>query len=424
MQPKNAFQRKAVAAQKRLKPLTEHHINWGLENCFEYIGTQTKHKAGCLECGHVWNQENTLLNIILGCECPKCGKELKMRATAKKEHKEVNYCAVLTTIGGFQVVRMMYLTKYCKLGRIAHLKCTEVMQHWIDEKGRFAVFAKNVNGLSGYYDSWVLSSNLELKAADSYAAELRNTIVPSKIYPKRKVLNLIKRNGFKGHFYNIAPGHLFKMLLTDSKAETLIKSNQASLLKYYYDRRDSVGRYWSSIKICIRNKYIIKDAPTWTDYLHMLSRSNKDLLNSHYICPIDLKRSHDRLVEKYQRTKIEQTKKSLQVLQFEYEKQKGKFFGIQFSNNEITIKVLETVEEFKQESELLKHCLFGGAYYNRANSLILSARIKDKPVETIELSLSSLKILQSRGAGNKATKYHEEIINLVNSNLGRLAERL
>lgn len=424
MQPKNAFQRKVVELQRKLKPITEQHITWAFENCFDKVGTQTKNRASCFECGHSWDQKSNLLVTHGGCKCPSCDKELKMEVTTKKKRHNADYFAILTTVGEFQVVRMIYLTKSCKIGTPALLTQTEVMQHWIDAEGKTAVFAKHVNGFSNCYDAWALWSNLELRGTLSTSSELRNSITPFKIFPKRRILDTIKRNGFKGHFHDISPVNLFKMILTDSKAETLIKSNQASVLKYYYDHRsyrDPIDKYWNSIKICIRNKYIIKDAGTWVDYLNMLSYFNKDLLSSHYVCPIDLKDSHDRLVKKHRevstRRKLEQTRKDIKAWQVEYEKQKGKFFGISFSAGEITVKVLETVEEFQKESELMKHCLFGSGYYKKSDSLVLSARIGGRPVETIELSLSTLKIIQARGRGNKATEHHENIINLVNSNL-------
>ncbi|MDQ6477820.1 PcfJ domain-containing protein [Dyadobacter sp. LHD-138] len=428
MQPKTKFQKKVVEVQKKLKPITEQQIRWGYDNCFENSGTITKHKAGCLECGHSWSQKANLLVTIGGCECPSCGKELKIELTAKRKHQKASYWAILTTIGEFQVVRVIYLTKYCKIGTVAHLSCTEVMQHWITAGGKSAVFSKSVNPMSLYYDNWILLSELELKGTMSQASNLRSSIIPNKIHPKRKVLPEIRRNGFKGNFHGISPANFFKVILQDSQFETLLKANQISMLSYYYSRysyNDPITKYWKSIKICIRNNYIIKDAGTWVDYLNMLSFFNKDLLSSHYICPIDLKDSHDRLVKKHRevskRRKLEQARRDLQDWQAEYEKQKGKSFGISFSEGEITVKVLETVEEFQKESELLRHCLFGSGYYKKEGSLCLSARIEDQPIETIEISLSTLTIVQARGRGNQATEHHEKIVNLVKNNLNKIS---
>jgi hypothetical protein len=59
----------------------------------------------------------------------------------------------------------------------------------------------------------------------------------------------------------------------------------------------------------------------------------------------------------------------------------------------------------------------------KPDSLILSARIEDKPIETIELSLSKWQVLQSRGTCNKNTEYHERIIELVEKNISLIRKR-
>lgn len=442
MQPKNAFQRKVVELKKKLKPVTEQQINWAFEHCFDKVGTQTKNNAACFECGHSWKQPSTLLVTLGDCECPSCGKELKLNVTAKKKRHDTEYFAILTTVSEFQVVRMIYLTKSCRIGMPPQITSSEVMQHWIDGEGKTAVFAKHVNGFSNCYDAWALWSDLELRGTVSYSSALRNSIRPFRIYPKRKILDTIKRNGFKGHFYDISPINLFKMILTDSKAETLIKSNQTSLLKYYYDHRsysDPIDKYWRSVKICIRNNYIVKDASIWVDYLDLLLFFHKDLLSSHYVCPVDLKGSHDKLMVKkrqideaarlerdaqnrfLQAERAEKARLLLEKAHTKYPEEKGRFFGLSFTDGKLTVKVLESVEEFRQEGAVLEHCVFTNGYYNKSDSLVLSARIDDKPIETIEISLSSLKILQARGWDNKPTEFHNDIIKLVNSNLNKIS---
>lgn len=56
-------------------------------------------------------------------------------------------------------------------------------------------------------------------------------------------------------------------------------------------------------------------------------------------------------------------------------------------------------------------------YYKRPESLILSARIGEKRIETIEISLKTYSIVQSRGACNKNTPYHDRIVSLMNRNM-------
>ena len=68
------------------------------------------------------------------------------------------------------------------------------------------------------------------------------------------------------------------------------------------------------------------------------------------------------------------------------------------------------------------HCV--GGYYSKADSLILSACIDGKRIETIEVSISQLKVIQSRGVCNNNTKHHDRIIQLVEQNISLIENRL
>ena len=59
---------------------------------------------------------------------------------------------------------------------------------------------------------------------------------------------------------------------------------------------------------------------------------------------------------------------------------------------------------------------FDNAYYLKEDSLILSATIEGRRIETIEVSLDTLKVVQSRGVCNKNTEYHKQIVSLINAN--------
>ena len=100
------------------------------------------------------------------------------------------------------------------------------------------------------------------------------------------------------------------------------------------------------------------------------------------------------------------------------------FKSLEFKKGDILIKPLLSTEEFKEEGDELKHCLYTNEYYLKDDSLVLSARVNGIRTETIEVQLSSLKIIQSRGLGNKETKYHRQIVTLVKKNLDQISELL
>uniref|UniRef100_UPI00262471AA PcfJ domain-containing protein n=1 Tax=uncultured Porphyromonas sp. TaxID=159274 RepID=UPI00262471AA len=103
---------------------------------------------------------------------------------------------------------------------------------------------------------------------------------------------------------------------------------------------------------------------------------------------------------------------------------KSKFFGIRFTDGTIQVHVLESVQEYIDEGAELHHCLFSNEYYLKENSLILSATIEGKRIETIEVSLDTLQVIQSRGVSNQNSPYHDQIVSLVNANHQLIRQRM
>lgn len=429
MKPRTKEQLKVVALSERLDPISEKQNNWAYEKCLGRYAVRSRNTLYCLECGHSWKDCSPLVTTLTGCTCPECKATLELRQQYTPAFTDSAYFAILDTIGGMQVVRMVYVAKKMSKKRQPYCYSSEVMQHWIAPSGDVLTLSQSVTNMSMYYDRWTLDGKLEPRM-ETPRSVLRHNIQPYKIYPERKVLPIIKRNGFKGHFYGIAPQRLFAMILRDNHAETLLKTNQISLLEYYskyMHSREINTTYWPVIKICIRNGYNVPDATTWIDYIRLLSHFGKDLRNSKYVCPPNLKEAHDKLVRKKQdqerKKHREEILQRMELDQVEYEKTKGMFMDLRFEDCEIIVKPLETIEEFMLEGDKLKHCVFSSEYYKKPDSLVLSARIENKPIETIEVSLSRMEVIQARGVGNKATMHHDRILQIINSNMQQIANR-
>lgn len=103
---------------------------------------------------------------------------------------------------------------------------------------------------------------------------------------------------------------------------------------------------------------------------------------------------------------------------------KGKFFGLSFTDGLIVVSVLESVDDYYKEGNALHHCVGQYEYYLKPNSLVFSARIDNKRIETVELSLDTFKVLQSRGLCNQNTEYHDRIIQLVQKNAQKIRKRM
>ena len=410
---------------KRLPKITEVQRRYAFHHSFEHIGRRSaKGIITCGECGHQWQGNGALADTLCDCTCPHCGMELKVHTTRKRVFKENEYFSIITACKGYQVIRFFFAKAYYKIGQAAEYSIYEVAQRWIAPNGKFETIAK-LRGISFiYYDLWQEYSPMEIRRNHHVY-----DITPACTYPRVRIIPELKRNGFKGEFHNLQPFELFCELLKNNQAETLIKTGQYSLLSYFirYSSK-SVATYWNAIRIATRSKYIVEDAGIWCDYIDLLRYFNKDTNNPKCICPADLKAEHDRLVrkktERLERERIEQQKHKALENERKFQELKAKFFGISFTDGTIQVRVLESVAEFLEEGTAMHHCVFTNTYYLKPDSLILSACIDGKRIETIEVSLKTLKVLQSRGVCNKNTEYHDRIIELVNKNKRLIRKRM
>lgn len=425
MKPKSKLEHTIVAISNKLPVITQSQNERAFKKCFNLSAVLSRNTVFCLECGHSWKPLNTMPNSAI--KCPDCLKKLQITDRYSNGLKEIDYYQVITAKADFQIVRMVCISKTMKKGQIPSYFAHEVMRIFILPDGNMRYLSKNVMGLSMYIDQWVVSSSIELKP--NYDTP-RLRLTPGFVEPGAKVLPIIMRNGFKGKFHGIAPQILFRELLIDNVAETLIKSNQTELLNYHLrnSRIKPDGKIWGALKICIRNNYIVKDAQLWVDYLELLEYYWKDLRNPKYVCPVDLQKAHDKLMSKKQKEILKQTfeknKKQIGKNQRHYFKAKQRFFGLVFFEKNISINVIETVKEFLEEGCFHNHCVFTNEYYKKHNSLIFSAKVDGIPTETIQLSLENFEVLQSRGKGNKASPHNKQILSLINRNLHHVRSRM
>lgn len=420
MKPKNKYQKRVFELSKKLSPITKAQVKWGYGNCIDHIGRRTKKGViSCLECGHTWTDKTTETH----CICPNCNTKLVINDTTKRVFDDYQYFCIVTASEEFQVLRFFYIDYRAKAGEKARYFHSEVIQLWIAPDGKHTTIAK-LRPIFCFNDTWNFSSNLEIRPNKNFYNAL-----PTATYPRMKLIPEIKRSGFTGDFHKLTPFDLFHYIVTENKAETLLKAKQTTLLQFFaYHTSRNIADYWASIRICIRNGYNIDDVTMWCDYIDLLRFLGKDLYNTHYVCPKDLKVEHDKCVQK-KREHIERERKEeakQQALKDEalFQELKSKFFGIQFTDGVIQVRVLESVTEIMQEGDALHHCVFTNDYHLKPDSLILSACIDGKRVETVEISLSKLQVVQSRGVCNKNTEHHDRIIKLVNKHIPLIKKRI
>lgn len=425
MKPTNNIQREIVSLSKKLKPITERQIQYAYTHCFEPFAKRTaKGIYTCSDCAYSW--KDTLSYIPVHVTCPHCGKKLKVYTDRKRVYSLNVYYTVITAVNGYQVLRHFVAFADFRVGKPAQYSIKEVVQRWLTPKGKtYTMALKRYAFPFCYYDKWVFSSEMELRSrSDHIAYDIDTTFV----YPKIKVSDTIRRNGFQGETYDLPYFSIFKAILSDNRKETLLKCGQISLFKHFAVRNEVPDHIWKAIRIAIRHKYVVPDAGLWCDYIDLLFQFDKDILNPHYACPFNLHQEHDRLSRKRHEETIREQIKEKKNKAFQYEKlyqeAKAKFFGLVISEGNIQIRVLESVQEFAEEGEFMKHCVFSNEYYKNDNSLILSAMVDGVKMETIEVSLEKMKVVQCRGKYNVDSKYHDDILKVLNKNIPLIAKRM
>ena len=440
MTPKTKLQKEVARLSATLRPISDAQFEWAYKHCIEHIAYRTKNGTmTCSDCGHVWHSKSTLADNLCGCRCPICGAELKVQETRKRTMNQTRYFSVITTCKGFQIIRVSQVRYVSRKGQPMQIYCHEVVQRWISSKGKVTDMAL-LRGFPFYYcDLWALDSDMEVRPHNSLYDEV---VAWSDVYPRMSILPQLKRNGFKGNFHGVSPVHLFKALLSDPRIETLMKAGEIEEMKYFLSNPVTADNLWASYLIAKRHHYKINNIGMWCDYLNMLKNLGKDIRNPKNICPNDFIEAHDRVnrlidakrekarAERERQYEIERREREQQRLLKEKENEdkfialKSKFFGLVIADNELTIKVLESIDEYYEEGRKQDICVFGAGYYRKENTLILSARIGGEIIETVEVDLRTLKVVQCHGKYNKDTEYHDRIINLVNSNAKLIRKRM
>ena len=421
MKPRNALERRVEKLASSLKGPTDAQLKWAITHVVKHYAIyRTKsRKATCVDCGHTWKDGKP-------SKCPKCGAFLTYKDDSRqRKFYEQPYYIIVQKVREFSVIRCFYIQDTIYRGEHKRTTIfTEIYQHWIDETGKDTIRALTAAMFPYYrYCPFSLNSDLSIKR-DCGRYGYRNAYyhcVPDGYYPRMSYSPLLKRNGFKGQFFDFYPEDVFTHLLSDNNFETLWKLGRLELADRYLGR-DAIRivEHWKPL---LRTPPMTSDELTiLLDYMDLLEHFGKDPNRYNYQDMDTVQREHDRLLKKHEaileRQRLEEIKKrekeKLAILE-----SKSKYFGITFGNDRMVVIVLASLEDYKNEGKLQHHCVYSNAYYGKKDSLVLSARMRDhpdKPVETVEISLKDGKILQCFGACNTHTEHHQEIIDLVNGN--------
>lgn len=320
----------------------------------------------------------------------------------------------------FQVIRYYYKTTRSFF---------EFCQVWMNQDTKIVLAKNRFMGV----DAWIRDSAMTIKDWFKYGQEYTYLGGIERIGWSgciiHSLLPELRQRGLRTSTHGLNPVKLTSALLHSNRIETLFKLRQYRLVNYFIQPCNILTEtLWQSIRVALRHGYSWDDSEEvkmWCLMIQDLSRLGLDTHNPHYIIPANLLEAHT-----HWRLKVEELESYERYLQNledarEYEQtffeNRKQFLDMTFAKGKVSILVIPTATAIVEEGRAMHHCV--GEYYSETESLILSAMVDGKRMETIEVSLVDYKLVQSRGLQNKYTSYHNQIVSLVKSNLKEIKRR-
>lgn len=462
MKPRSKLQQQIVSMADQLRSLTEAEKEYAKamfpKEALYYSRRGNHCEFYCMCCGHIspelgkWPYDDFNKDTWT---CPECGAECKVlpqysggfsrnmnpRTGARSvSPTSSRYVVLLDRHMGYQVFRTFEVYRWngrrskeegCPTEFFFH----EIYQSWISMEGKEIIASRSYHRSFNYHNwdyrsPWCIGShNGHCSGYYQMSDVYDNAGVP--FFPKQSIAPILRRNGLNARVIRSLAPHidistLAIKLLTDNIYEELVKTGQFGIVRFFLGwstRGRKLQDFLRQVRICTRHGYKISDAGLWFDYIDDLQYLGIDTNSPHYLCPKNLVKAHEQTQRR--RERLENKRQAIKDIEIAkkaeaaYKKQKKRFFGIVFGDKTVTIRVLTSVDEIRLEGAAMHHCVFRNRYYEDKDSVILSARDKKgNRLETVEIGLNPLKVLQSRGLQNLPTPEHNHIVSLCEQHLG------
>lgn len=346
-----------------------------------------------------------------------------------KETKRCNskvYYAVLEQKKEFSVVRYFSFVKHKMKDNV----CEEFMQVWVSAHGN-VVRAKQRFSMGHYFDTFIKDSSMEIRTnKKNYGYNRLTDISFTKLFIRSRKAQLTICNYAENQYMMIGKHYVW---LTDDMEvdkfpflETIIKQKPRIAELLLLNRMQNEQEV---IKLAWKHGYLTEDLDynLWSDTVSMARQLHYDLHNPLYVCPRNLETAHNLYAQRLNRQALldQRRREAMRAMSDKQAKERfgkfiKKFLDFCITDGRVTIQPLKSIEEFKEEGEMMHHCVFACGYYKKPDTLILSAQVNGEHTETIEIDLKSFSIVQSRGVCNQPSEYHEEIKSLLLNNMYKL----
>ena len=334
-----------------------------------------------------------------------------------------NFCyfTVHSNMREFMVRRLYRVYKFTDKST-SHFFFVEIIREFNDGEKK-TYFAKH-RQMGGYYDCFTYSSDIELRGVYTNYAGYDITDLFSLSMDSVSEDNSCNRV----KCVSLDPKELARIICNNPVAETMYKQNNPMFGHLMY--RTYLKETCRAYTIAKRHGFVFNEETTslWLDMVYAIIVCKYDWHNPFYIAPADLRATHDRfinmMIRKQQENRL--TREYLKVqrelernktINEQYIKRRKRFYDMVLTDGLIECRVLRDVEAFREEGMAMEHCVFKCRYFEKPYSLILSARINDQRVETIEVDLTNYTIKQCYGKHDQFTMHHKRIVDLVTSQM-------
>lgn len=342
------------------------------------------------------------------------------------------YAVINQAYHGWQVLRYFRINRKRNRKREVSYDTWEVFQLW-NKVGEKQILMARQRSLGWYIDAFILSSPLEIRYNPPIiCTPMHFTDVDVEYIHDKSIIGTYKYCDSLIDKSNLRMWYRF--LSSDKFAETILKQRPELAQYMMYNDLITDKDYMQAVRIMLRHNYIptiegkTASYATYFDMIKNMKHIGSDLSNPHFVCPENLLHTHDWAMQAATALRDKEESAADRVAELnrikqdiacdeEYVKAHSCFFGMTISDDLISCHVLQSVQEFYEEGTAMHHCVYANKYYQKPNSLILSARIDNKRIETVEVDLREMKVVQCYGACDKYTLYHDRIVNLVNGSM-------
>lgn len=302
--------------------------------------------------------------------------------------------------------------------RVVNFRCHEIQRFYYDENGNVLIMS-----YGSFFNRYAYSLDYSTKFIFRKFCRVHyyvHKLIIKNVLPSLK--NYIKP-------YLAKETDIYEYLLFVLKCKSNYKLESIACINYklFIDIFNNTSYNYQFINIIEKNFRQFQLIAKWNykissgaygwntrmylDYLDLLRYFGKDLHSPKYLCPKNLRKEHDKLVEKKEGAIILEDDR----LSYAIKMNKYKLFEFKCSSDNFIIKPLLTIDDVRKEGAVQSHCVFKNEYYKDENSLLFTSFYKGKKLETIEYSIEKKKVIQCLGYKNECTEYHDQILDLANT---------